>query len=63
MDELASMAIFKELMKDLQKQNVKLETERIDLQVRVAKLREECDEMRVEKDYMSKRVQKLFESN
>ena len=62
-DELASMATFKELMIDLQKQNVQLETERIDLQVRAAKLREERDQVRVEKEHMSKRAQTLAESN
>lgn len=62
-DELASIATFKELMMDLQKQNVQLETERIDLQVRVAKLKEECDQVRVEKEHMSKRVSSLSEAN
>lgn len=62
-DELASMATFKELMLDLQKTNVQLETERIDLQVRAAKLKEECDQVRVEKEHLSKRVASLTEAN
>lgn len=62
-DELASMATFKELMIDLQKQNVQLETERIDLQVRVAKLKEECEQVRVEKEHVAKRVATLNETN
>ena len=62
-DELASMATFKELMIDLQKQNVQLETERIDLQVRVAKLKEECEQVRVEKEHVAKRMNTLNESN
>lgn len=62
-DELASMATFKELMIDLQKQNVQLETERIDLQVRVAKLKEECEQVRLEKEHVTKRMNSLNESN
>lgn len=62
-DELASMATFKELMLDLQKQNVQLETERIDLQVRVAKLKEEFEQVRVEKEHLGKRVASLTEAN
>jgi H2-forming N5,N10-methylenetetrahydromethanopterin dehydrogenase-like enzyme len=62
-DELASMATFKELMLDLQKQNVQLETERIDLQVKVSKLKEEGEQVRVEKEHISKRVTTLAEAN
>jgi chromosome segregation ATPase len=62
-DELASMATFKELMLDLQKTNVQLETDRIDLQVRAAKLKEECEQVRVEKEHLGKRVTSLAEAN
>ena len=54
-DELASMANFKELMQQMHKTNAQLETERIELQVKAAKLKEELDQVRVEKENLNRK--------
>ena len=42
-------------MQQLQKTNVQLETERIDLQVKVSKLKEDLDTLKIEKDNINKK--------
>ena len=54
-DEMASMQTFKEIMQQLQKTNVQLETERIDLQVKCARHKEDADQLQVEKDNLNKK--------
>lgn len=56
-DEMASIQVFKDIMQQLQKTNVQLETERIDLQVKVSKLKEELDNARIEKENLNKKFQ------
>lgn len=62
-DEIASIQIFKDLMQQLQKHNVQLETERIDLQVKVARLKDDMDELRTEKDNLNKKFTQINELN
>ena len=54
-DEMTSMQIFKDIMQQLQKTNVQLETEKIDLEVRVAKFREENENLKIEKENLNKK--------
>jgi chromosome segregation ATPase len=54
-DELTSMHTFKELMQQLQKTNVQLETERIDLQVRVQRFKDDGEQLQAEKENLNKK--------
>ena len=47
---MTSMATFKDLMQQMHKTNAQLETERIDLQVKSSKLKEELEQVRIEKE-------------
>lgn len=62
-DEITSMQIFKDLMQQLQKTNVQLETERIDLQVKVSKMKEELETLRVEKENVAKKLASVDQHN
>jgi hypothetical protein len=54
-DEMASMQIFKDIMQQLQKSNALLETDKIDLQVKLSKLKEEADNYKVEKENLARK--------
>ncbi|RMZ94614.1 hypothetical protein BpHYR1_051306, partial [Brachionus plicatilis] len=54
-DEVNSIQTFKDLMQDLQKTNVYLETEKIDLQVNNSKLQSQLDQTRIEKENLNKK--------
>ena len=54
-DEMASMQTFKDIMQQLQKTNVQLETERIDLQVECARWKDESEKLHMEKENLNKK--------
>jgi len=54
-DEMTSMATFKDLMQQMHKTNAQLETERIDLQVKSSKLKEELEQVRIEKENLNRK--------
>jgi chromosome segregation ATPase len=54
-DEMASMQTFKDIMQQLQKTNVQLETERIDLQVECARWKDESEQVHMEKENLNKK--------
>jgi chromosome segregation ATPase len=62
-DEVTSMQIFKDLVQQLQKTNVQLETERIDLQVKVSRMKEEMEAVRGEKENVAKRLVSVEQVN
>ncbi len=62
-DEIQSMQTFKDLMQQLQKQNVELETEKIDLQVKCSKLKEDLEQARIEKENINKKFLLIEQQN
>lgn len=54
-DEMTSIQSFKELMQHMHKANAQLETERIDLQVKVSKLKEDLEQTRIEKENLNRK--------
>ncbi len=62
-DEITSMQIFRDLMQQLQKTNVQLETERIDLQVKCSRMKEGMEALRVEKENINKKFVSVDQAN
>ena len=54
-DEASSIQIFKDLMQDLQKTNVSLETAKIDLEVKCNNLQNRLDQIKIEKENLNKK--------
>ncbi|CAF1077712.1 unnamed protein product, partial [Brachionus calyciflorus] len=62
-DEANSIQIFKDLMQDLQKTNVRLETEKIDLEVNNSKLQSLLEQTKIEKENLNKKFQNTDQIN
>ncbi len=62
-DEMASMQTFKDIMQQLQKTNVELETQRIDLQVECARWKDEAEQLQIEKENLNKKYVNSDQAN